>query len=224
VAEGLEHGDYTTISVWDANNDVMVASMRAHFPLEDLDELLYDLGEWYYWALIAVERNNQGIAVLIGLQRMRYPRMYRAASLARTRNKRSVDIGWVTSRQTKPKMITDFVAALRAQQVVMSDQDFVDEAQTFVMDGKGGYGATAGKHDDFIMGTLIGWQAVLEVGKYVLVWKDTKQRPVTFGEVFGLRDHKGPKVGRLDIPLGREPVTSGVRTGFIMSEANWKRK
>ncbi len=223
VAEGLEHGDYTVVTVWDANHDVMVASFQAHFPLEDLDEFLYDLGQWYYWALLVVERNNQGIAVLVGLQRMRYPRMYRSASLARRQTKRSLDIGWVTSKQSKPKLITDFIAALRQQELVMYDRAFYNESQTFVMDGKGGYAATPGKHDDFIMATLIGWQGVLEVGKYPLIWKDLRERPVTFGEVFGLRDMKGPATHRLDVPLGRQEPTVGVRQGFIMTAANWRK-
>lgn len=223
VAEGLEHGDYTTITVWDANYDEMVASLVAHIPLEDLDELLYDLGKWYFWALLAVERNNQGIAVLVGLQRMRYPRMYRSASLARRQQKRSLDIGWVTSKQSKPKMITDFIASLRQQEVLMYDHRFFDEAQTFVMDGKGGYSATPGKHDDFILATLIGWQGVMEVGKYPLVWKDYTNKPLTFGEFFALGKSKQHQGHFLDAPLGREQPAPA-KQGFMVTSANIRKR
>lgn len=224
VAEGLEHGDYSVITVFDANHDVMVASFVAHFPLEDLDELLYDIGQWYYWALIAVERNNQGIAVLVGLQRMRYPRLYRSPSLARRQTKRSLDIGWVTSKQSKPKMITDFLAALRSQQVIMFDRRFYNEAQTFVMDGKGGYSATPGKHDDFIMGTLVGWQAALDVGKYPIVWKDKTNRPLTFAEFFSLSDAPSSSAHPLDRPLGRGTVQEPARRGFMVTSANIRKR
>lgn len=215
VAEGLEHGDFTVVTVWDANHDELVASFRAHFPLEDLDEFLYDLGKWFFWALLVVERNNQGIAVLVGLQRLRYPRMYRSASLARRQTKRSLDIGWVTSNQSKPKLIVDFIAALRAQQVSMYDQTFLEESQTFVLDGKGGYSATSGKHDDFIMASLIGWQGVLEVGKYAIVWKDMTDRPLTFGEFFGMQERKQETARTLDVALGRE-ARKPVKTGFVI--------
>lgn len=219
VAEGLEHGDYTVITVWDANHDRLVASFQAHFPLEDLDELLYDLGKFYFWALLVVERNNQGIATLVGLQRLRYPRMYRSASLARRSTKRSLDIGWVTSNQSKPKLITDFIASLREQVVDMHDEAFLEEAQTFVLDGKGGYSATSGKHDDFIMATLIGWQGVMEVGKYPTIWKDTTDRPLTFGEFFSMQEKRAKKnERRLDTPLGKEK-REPVRAGFVIRKS-----
>lgn len=218
VAEGLEHGDYTVVTVWDANTDTLVATMRGHFPLEDLDAFLYDLGEVFYWALLVVERNNQGIAVLVGLQRFRYPRLYRAKSLAKARRTRSLDIGWITSNKTKPKLITDFVAALREQRLDMSDYTFVEEANTFVMDGKGGYAATSKNHDDFIMSTLIGWQGVLEVGKYPIVWKDMEQRPVTFGEVFGI-DNSQNRGRWQDTPIGAKP-RDRAKKSYMVHPAN----
>ena len=218
VAEGLDHGDYTVVTVWDANSDTLVATMRAHFPLEDLDDYLFDLGETYHWALLVVERNNQGIAVLVGLQRSRYPRLYRAKSLARARRSRSLDIGWITSNKTKPKLITDFLAALREQRIEMYDFAFMEEANTFVMDGRGGYAATSKNHDDFIMSTLIGWQGVLEVGKYPVVWQDREKRPVTFGEVFSISNTK-TKGRWQDTPIGAKPK-EGVKKSFLVHPAN----
>lgn len=223
VAEGLEHGDFTVVKVFDANTDTEVAVLHALFPLEDLDDFLYDLGQWYFWALIAVERNNQGIAVLVGLQKARYPRLYRSMSLARRQNTRSLDIGWVTSKQSKPKMITDFIAALRKQEPMLYDEAFLEESHTFVMDGKGSYAATPGKHDDNIMATLIAWQGVMEVGKYPHVWKDLRAKPLTFAEFFSLSEPKNKKGHPLDRPLGRDNVNYEPRRGFMLTEAN-KRK
>lgn len=222
VAEGLEHGDYTVVTVWNANTDCVVASMRGYFPLEDLDDYVYDLGALFYWALVVVERNNQGIAVLVGLQRSRYPRLYRAKSLAQARRRRSIDIGWITSNKTKPKLITDFLAALRDQRVDIPDRTFVEEANTFVVDGRGGYNATSGNHDDFIMSTLIGWQGVLEVGKYPIVWKDMKQRPLTFGEVFGI-DNTDRRAAWQDKPLNGASKTK-IKKSFVVHPMNVKNK
>lgn len=221
VAEGLDHGDYTVVTVWNANEDTMVASMRAHFPLEDLDSFVYDLGALYYWALLAVERNNQGIAVLVGLQRLRYPRLYASKSLAKARRRRSLDIGWVTSAQSKPKLITDFLAALRDQRPILYDRTFVDEAHTFVMDGKGGYGATSKNHDDFIMATLIGWQGVMEVGRYPTVWEDHEDRPLTFGEFFSLGKQKSGG-NALDVAIGSKPQKKP-KQGFYVHPANLRK-
>lgn len=215
VAEGLEHGDYTAITVWDANADELVASMYCHFPLDQLDYLLYDLGELYYWALQVVERNNQGIATLVGLQRLKYPRIYRSRKLATVRGKRRLDIGWITDRSSKPKMVSDFVKALRIQQVELHDETFVVESHSFVQDGKGGFSATEGKHDDFIMSALIGWQGVLEVEKYPTVWKPEGAQPLTFDDVLNIDDEPDLPFHPFDAPIGADVVSGSKRSVFL---------
>lgn len=222
VAEGLEHGDRTVVTVWNANTDEMVASMQSHFPLEDLDDYLYDLGALFYWALMVVERNNQGIAVLVGLQRSKYPRIYVAKSLAKTRRRRTLDIGWITSNKTKPKLITDMLAAFREQRPLIYDYAFMEEANTFVLDGRGGYNATSGNHDDFIMATMIGWQGVLEVGKYPIVWRDFKDKPLTFNDIFGI-DNGGKRQNWQDVPVNSKPARA-IRKSFIMHPKNIKNR
>jgi hypothetical protein len=75
VAEGLEHGDFTYVTVWDANTHEQVVSSKSSIPVSYLDDLLVWLAEEYMTALLVVERNNAGILPLDRLYRDHwYPR------------------------------------------------------------------------------------------------------------------------------------------------------
>jgi len=60
VSEGLEDLDYSAITVMDANTLEMCATLKAYVPVEDLGSMIEWLSYWYYTALAAPERNNQG--------------------------------------------------------------------------------------------------------------------------------------------------------------------
>lgn len=221
VAEGLDHGDFTVVKVFDANTGEEVACSRSHIPVEDLGPFLEAIGYLYYTALIVVERNNHGLVPLTYLKQARYPRLYRLKSIARQKSRRRAEYGWYTNKASKPKMVKDFLAALRLQTVMLHDEEFRYEAQVFVSDGRGGYSATENKHDDDIMATLIAWQGVLDVDKYPIVWRDLKERPLTFDDVFNLEQPKPSSL--LDVPIGRSD-DKPARVTFVMQEANRRQK
>jgi len=185
VAEGLEHGDYSTISVMDANTGEQVATVRAHIPVEDLAEYVEFIGYWYWVGLVAVERNNHGILPLSQLRERAYPRLYRMDSLAQQkRGDRTVRYGWWTSNATKPYMVNRFVNELPG--LILHDQRLLAEAGVFLSNGKGGYGATPPNHDDLVIATLISVAVSDEVGAYPPAFVDPTPGPATMGDVFAL--------------------------------------
>lgn len=218
VAEGLEHGDFSYVTVFDANTGEQMLSCRSAIPVSYLDDLIAWCGYEYMTALVVVEHNNAGVLPIDRLHRDHwYPRMYRMDKFAQYAVGRDVRYGWRTTPATKPKMVNDFIYALAEGDVILHDPDFILEAQTFIADGKGGYGATAGNHDDTIMGTLIGWQGVLDSPKYPILWRDETIQPVTHDEVDTLFfDSDEPSAADLlDQPIGRE-VPVGPRKSFIV--------
>ena len=189
TAEGLEHGDYTAVTVWNANTFEMVATMQTRIPLDELGEMVAELGWWYHTALIGVERNNHGMVPLIYLQKQaKYPRLFRMPKLARQirEESRRLDYGWLTSTRTKPKMVIDFIKGLRDKHIIIHEQRFLVESSTFVADGRGGYSATKGNHDDLVIATLGGWQMVLDVGRYPTIFFDDGPKRTTMGELLAL--------------------------------------
>lgn len=196
VAEGLEHGDYSAVTVWDANTGEVVATMLAHYPVEDLGGFLEWLGYYYLTALIVVERNNNGLVVVVDLQRASYPRQYRQEKFGELPSDRhgkyKPRYGWLTNAATKPKMVHEFNKALADGQVVLHDARFRHEASTFVANGKGGFEAISGKHDDHVISHLGGWQGCLNVGAFPPVWQDRRPKPTTIGQVLQLSEPTPP--------------------------------
>jgi len=226
VAEGLEHGDLTYVTIFDANTGEQCFSSKSNIPVSYLDELIDWAGHEYFKALAIIERNNAGILPLDRLYRDRiYPRLYRMDTIAEFRTgDRTPRYGWITSPATKPKMVNDFYQALAEGKVLLHDPEFIIEAKTFIADGKGSYSATAGRHDDVIMGTLIAYQGVLDSPKYPIVWRDETVHAPTHGEVDALifRDKTVYAADLLEKPLGQEDVEGPVRT-LIFTEGNIKK-
>ncbi len=208
VAEGLEHGDRTSIDILDANTGEQVASYLGHYPVEMLGALLERLGRFYYDALLLPERNNQGILPITDLQRNHYPRIWRMGPLASIpKGDKTPRYGWHTNPATKPKAVGELLRALASGGALLRDSRFLREAQTFIYDSKGGMNASYGNHDDKIMSTVIAYQGALHVGSYPITWYDDKEYPTTVGELAALHEQlKKPQDSPLDTPIGR---TSG---------------
>jgi hypothetical protein len=220
VAEGLEHGDYSAISVRNINTGSHVASLRAHVPIFDLGSLVETIGYWYHSALVGVERNNFGLVPLQYLQDNGYPRLYRMDSIAEVkRSQRTPRYGWITSRTTKPKMVQDMALAISVDTVRLHDRRWLQEATTFVSTGTGRYEASPPNTDDLMIAELIAHQMELDVGRFPNVWRDPIQGPMTFGDVFTLMsyaDGDGDQSKELDRPIGQPQSGSVVRKSFPM--------
>jgi hypothetical protein len=222
IAEGLEHGDWSYVTVFDANTGEQMASCRSGIPVSYIDELIAWLAEEYWTALVIVERNNAGILPIDRLYRDRwYPRLYRMDSFARQRTSdRTPQYGWRTDRATKPKMVNDFVFALTEGAVLLHDPHFVLESRTFVSDGKGSYAATSKNTDDVIMGTLIAYQGVLDTPLYQNFWQDSEIVPITHDELDKIifhYDNDFTAADQLDLPLGgRQPDDKPIKSFVVV--------
>lgn len=208
---GLIHGDATGITVYDANNLRCVARIRTFYPVEEIPEILAKLGYRYHTALIIVERNNMGYGVnSILFQYLRYPRLYRMPHVGRIpKGDRTVNLGFHTTAQSKAKMISDMLRAMREEEgarIEIRDPLFREEALTFISDGRGGYAAQSGNHDDMILSHLIALQGCLDIGRFPVLWRDHGPQKATFDEVFDLSFTK--EINPLDQPLGSKPQVS----------------
>lgn len=225
VAEGLEHGDFSYVTVFCANTGEQVASCKSGIPVSYLDEMVAWLGYEYMKALAIVERNNAGVLPLDRLYRDHmYPRLYRMDSFAQFQvADRTPRYGWRTDRATKPKMVNDFIFALTEGNVILHDPEFLHEARTFVADGKGSYSATSNNHDDVIMGTLITWQGVLDSPMYPSLWHDDKILPPTHGDMDELFFPRVENTAEdwLELPLGQQPIKK-IKKSVVFQQANYR--
>mgnify|MGYP001601926195 CR=1 FL=1 len=183
VAEGKTDGrdrDFSSASVLCITCRKTAARYTARCGVDAFYRLLYRTGMEYNRALLGVERNGLGLAVVMGLQEKSYPHIYRMhtqkTAIRKTTTKESLKFGWETTGDSKPIMME----ALRRSLEGNSDEDednfqpgitWLDIGflkQTFDITEMGGkIEAVAGKHDDITMGYAIAWQMYLKRRSYL---------------------------------------------------------
>ncbi len=175
VAEGLDYGDFSSAHVVDPTTMSVCAVWHGHVDPDHFSEVLARLGWWYNAALVGVEVNNHGLTTCVGLQKLRYPRIYYRTSLDQRTNKPTRKIGWRTQSNTKPYVIDALASAVRGNRGVdeegrpiwegglaVRDTMTLSEMKLFVRepDGKTMHGSP---YDDRVMSLAI----AVEMTKFV---------------------------------------------------------
>jgi hypothetical protein len=105
-----------------------------------------ELAKEYGKALIVVERNNHGAAVLAYIgTRESYGRVYRQHG----------EPGWLTTAASKPEMVARLRVLLSETPQRFMSTRLLAECRTFVADERGRTAAAAGAHDDLVMAMAI---------------------------------------------------------------------
>lgn len=198
TSEGLDHGDRTSIVVGNANTGEIVATLLGTPFLEDIGRMVEWLGYLYHTALIVIERNNTGLVPNEFLAQANYPRLYRLNPHETGRPR----YGFHTTSASKPALVAAMGKALRDDAVVLHDERFLLEARMFVADGRGGFSAIKGRHDDHVMGHLLCLHGMEFAGSYPVTFVD-KHGPPTLGDIFGYAHERSLGVGEspLDVPI-----------------------
>lgn len=169
-AEGLEGGDWSVAQVVDVGTREQVARLRGHWPTDHFGKIVAMLGYRYGGAMIGIERNNHGHAVLNTLRNeVRYENLYRHFEydpLMQTDEK--FRWGWPTTPNTKPVMMSDLDAALAdaGDGIRVRDRATLAEMRTFHWNGKGGMEAIEGCFDDCVTSLAVAWQLRKQPGSY----------------------------------------------------------
>jgi hypothetical protein len=149
VAEGLEHGDFSSAHVVCADTGEVVAHWHGHFAPDLFAVELYRLAGWYNWALLAPEANNHGLTVTTALRALRYPKLFRSRSLGTVRREQQQRYGWFTSSVTKPILVDELVGNLRDGSLQLFCERTKAELETFTRDHKGRMSGSP--HDDRVI-------------------------------------------------------------------------
>ena len=145
-AGGGTDGDYACAEVVERSTGLQCAELRGHFTPAELAVRVARLAREYNDALVAVERNNHGHAVLAYLHTSeRYENVFEQNGQA----------GWLTSAASKPRIIERLAAILVTEPMLINGRGVLEECRTFVR-GKDGCAAAAnGSHDDRVMALAI---------------------------------------------------------------------
>lgn len=185
VAEGLnDEGDhdYCAVQVLDAETWEQVARYKGRIEPVDFAKVCYTLGRRYNDALLVIERNNHGHAVLLELiHHTDYPRPRRDAwggiyyhlDYDASRKARTKKPGFPTTVKSKAMALDALQECIVERTIVINDKATIDELMSYQKLPGGKFGAMAGYHDDLVMS--------LAIGAYML--KDApqvKQKPKAF--------------------------------------------
>jgi len=173
VAEGLERGDFSDITVFLATPTTssgqsvgrrgeVVARYRAKIPAAELGDVLNILGRYYRNALIGVEANNHGLTTLNRLRDLRYPRIFMSEVVDQRTRKPTERMGFYTSQRTKPLIIDGLDRGLRSGELLFHDEVLRKEMLMFVRQPNGRLGKPT-VHDDAVMSAAIGWEMMMHV-------------------------------------------------------------
>ena len=149
--------DYSAWGIIDreVNSDVCVSLSRIT-PLE-LSRQLAKWGHIFNDALICVERNNHGAAVLLGLSEIEmYPAIYHHSDRMNEDGVEEKRAGFPTTTANRSLILDELDEEIRAGSYVPIDPRMRAQMSRFIVDERGKATAGPGAHDDLILGRAIG--------------------------------------------------------------------
>ena len=142
TASGAADGDYACAEVIDRSDGRQCAELHGHFSIRELGTKVAALGREYNDAELAVERNNQGEAVLVHLDDiLGYENIYCEGA------KR----GLATTASSRPRMLEWLSGMLAQHTELFSSTRLLLECRAFVRHVDGSVSAASGAHDDCVM-------------------------------------------------------------------------
>ncbi|WP_353096325.1 hypothetical protein [Tissierella praeacuta] len=159
VAEGKDGGDYSVAEVIERETGRQVAELHGHWEPDVFAKKTKRLGLYYNDAVVGIERNNHGHAVLNTLINYDiYEDLYHHVNYNSTTGQEESAPGFPTNKQTKPILVSDLQEGIREEYLDIRSIELVDELITFVNLGNGKMGAQEDCHDDRVMALGIALQ------------------------------------------------------------------
>ena len=143
---GGTEGDYSCAQVIEVSSGMQIAELRGHFPPEELAARVAVLAQKYNDALVVVERNNHGHAVIAHLTMgQAYINLYKSGG----------GLGWLTTVVSRPRMLEHFRLFLVHGSHMFQSPRLLEECRTFIRYADGSCSASPGAHDDTVMAMAI---------------------------------------------------------------------
>lgn len=134
-----------------------VASFNAVIAPHDFAELLYWLGRLYDDALLGVEHNERGGAVVNDyLHKVwRYPKLYFPRDMFTGKTKRDTVPGVNVSADGKSKLVSDLAEEIINHSILFRSMTLIDQLKTYQVLKNNKLGGAPGTKDDFVSAAMI---------------------------------------------------------------------
>jgi len=154
-------GDSSSLTLMDEDGVQVLSFASNKISVYEFAAFLNDIGRFYNYAFLAVEKNSYGLPVI---QRLRedhgYMNLYKHRSFDKKGNKRLV-LGFLTTEATKATLISDFKESFEKGLILIEDRDTLQQMIIFV-ENNGKMGNVKGKnnHDDLVISHALSVQAM----------------------------------------------------------------
>lgn len=146
--------DFFVGQVLDNMTGRQAAVLHAKLDEDEYARLMYCLGWYYNWALIAPE-TNYSTHPTKELARLRYPRLYEREIEDTYTGKRKKSYGFETTTGTRPVIMAEIKEVARDSLDGIRDYETLGEMLSFAKNEKGKPEALPGKHDDLVLALAI---------------------------------------------------------------------
>jgi hypothetical protein len=168
-AGGGVEGDYACAQIVERASGMQCAELHAHLTPQELASQVASLAREYNQALVAIERNNHGHAVLAYLDTSEhYDNIFFQSQTGRNISHASASAaqrqggippgaspGWLTTAASRPRIIEQLAAFLSNDAHLLHSRGLLEECRTFVRDETGFAAAASGSHDDRVLAMAI---------------------------------------------------------------------
>lgn len=191
---GKERGDPSSIQVIDIWQGEQVHAEWLKRPPDAVAARACELSDKYGGALLIIERNSLGVALIQAAVDQGFEsRLYSHPTTAQLRDLRNAkktweeiqaeaEFGFYTDKFNKPLMGRLLEQSLRKGELVLSSQQWIDEARHVFWLDNGGFAAKSGYNDDGFMALAIGWLVRViyhgQFGGFVGVMPQTGELPI----------------------------------------------
>lgn len=166
-SEGVR--DRSVATVLSKKDFRVVAKIRGLLKPDEFGEQLSLLGRFYNNALLGVESNpgGSGQTVIRILKEKHYPRLYRQKTEGKRWDKTTENLGWRTSKKTKPTMIQELERVIREKEIIIPSKDTLEELTTYIITEDNTYQAQSGCFDDEVIALAICYQVYKSQPNYL---------------------------------------------------------
>lgn len=154
-----EEGDYSALVVLERETMETVAVWWGHVDEFELARIAYRMGIYYNTALVGIERNNMGVAVVMKLDELAYPNLYRMEILDEFGMSAPTDkLGWETNSRTRPIMLGDLIQIINERTLILRSKETLSELRSLIRGRANRPEAQVGTHDDLVMALAVAYQ------------------------------------------------------------------
>lgn len=161
---GYGDHDYDADMVWDVTDNVQVAELHGRWDTHTYGVMLAELGFWYNTALLGVERNQHGFAVInAALYTANYPEamhdnstgLYMHQEFDEKKTPTTRRAGFPTTRDSKTFILDELATSVEEGSFHPRSRALVSDMMRFVKLPNGKAGGEGRAHDDRVMAMAV---------------------------------------------------------------------